>query len=66
MASEKKPVLFATVEPAVKEKVERLVHYHGYKSLTAVIIAAVERLYEQETKNRPPLGHGNDGGPSKP
>ncbi len=61
MAQEKKQVLFATVEPAVKEKAERLAHYHGYKSLTAVIIAAVEHLYAQETKERPPLGHGDDG-----
>ena len=59
MAPGKKQVLFATVEPAVKEKAERLAHYHGYKSLTAVIIAAVEHLYAQETKARPPLENEN-------
>jgi len=51
---EQKP-LYVMVDPNVRQMAEHLAYYHGYGTLTAVVVTAVRKLYEAEETES---GHG--------
>ncbi len=48
--------LFVMLTPEIKEKVDKLAHYYGFRSYSTVVETAVEELFSKVTEadNTPP------------